>query len=95
MISVVIHRSKVQKLDRYTHETFERLLSLSGHVALMVSEEESEPIQVEASPERGRYMVFFDPLDGSSNIDTAISIGSIFSIVHLEKAGTGASQALV
>lgn len=48
-------------------------------VGVMVSEENEQCIEV-AAAERGRYVVAFDPLDGSSNIDCLVSIGSIFGI---------------
>jgi fructose-1,6-bisphosphatase I len=69
----------VQKLDRIAQDTFVETLASSGTVACMASEEENSLIEV---PERfaGDYVVAFDPLDGSSNIDANVSIGTIFAI---------------
>jgi fructose-1,6-bisphosphatase I len=55
---------------------------------VLVSEENEEPIIVEAS-KRGRYCVVFDPLDGSSNIDCGVSIGTIFGIYMLKEGSAG------
>jgi fructose-1,6-bisphosphatase I len=71
----------VQKLDRIANDTFIDVLRRSGCVAAMASEEEHEVIEV--PPEQaGGYIVAFDPLDGSSNIDANVSIGTIFAIYH-------------
>ena len=55
------------------------LLKSSGKTALLVSEENDEIILVD-DKEKGQYVVVFDPLDGSSNIDCGVSIGTIFGI---------------
>ena len=68
-----------QKLDVMANELFINMLKSSFQTCLMVSEENDEVIQVE--PEKqGKYVVMFDPLDGSSNIECCASIGSIFGI---------------
>ncbi len=69
----------VEKLDRIAQDTMVEVLRRSGHVAAMASEEETEIIEV---PQHlaGDYVVCFDPLDGSSNIDSNVSIGTIFTI---------------
>jgi fructose-1,6-bisphosphatase I/sedoheptulose-1,7-bisphosphatase len=54
----------------------------NGHLAGMASEEMEEPRQVPAEYPRGSYLLVFDPLDGSSNIDVNVSVGSIFSILR-------------
>jgi fructose-1,6-bisphosphatase I len=72
----------VQKLDRIANETILRCLGYRGNVGIMVSEEEDEPRIIHESGEQGKYIVLFDPLDGSSNIDVNISIGTIFSILQ-------------
>jgi len=69
----------VQKLDRIANDTFIEVLRRSGCVAAMASEEEDEVIEV-AADRAGDYIVCFDPLDGSSNIDVNVSIGTIFAI---------------
>lgn len=55
------------------------MLQSSYTTCLLVSEENEHVIEIEAD-KRGKYIVCFDPLDGSSNIDCLVSIGSIFSI---------------
>jgi fructose-1,6-bisphosphatase I len=75
-----IHGEKVQKLDEYAQEHIQRAMLTGGHVACMASEERAEMITVPREYHRGRYVLMYDPLDGSSNIDVNISIGTIFSI---------------
>lgn len=67
-----------KKLDVLSNEVFVNALISSGRTSLLVSEEVEEAIFVQ-SP-RGKYIVVFDPLDGSSNIDCGVSIGTIFGI---------------
>jgi len=76
----------VQKLDDLANRTMLDFLAMSGYVAAMASEEEDEWVEVREE-NRGTYIVTFDPLDGSSNIDANISIGTIFSIYHKASAG--------
>ncbi|MBT9490575.1 MAG: class 1 fructose-bisphosphatase [Rubrivivax sp.] len=54
----------------------------SGHLAGMASEEMEKPYQIPAEYTRGKYLLVFDPLDGSSNLDVNVSVGSIFSILR-------------
>jgi fructose-1,6-bisphosphatase len=69
------------KLDVLANDIFLRTNEYGGHLAAMASEELEEPYVV-ADPElRGRYLLVFDPLDGSSNIDVNVSVGSIFSVL--------------
>ena len=76
----------VQKLDDLSNQTMLDTLAKSGYVAAMASEEEDDWVEVQAD-KRGPYIVAFDPLDGSSNIDANISIGTIFSIYRRASAG--------
>jgi len=69
-----------QKLDIYANEALLHCLSLRNTVAILVSEENEEPFIFDRAPETGKYVVLFDPLDGSSNIDVNVSVGTIFSI---------------
>lgn len=71
---------EVQKLDKYSNDLLIETLESSGQVYAMGSEELDEPIFV--GKNSGHYNVFFDPLDGSSNIDVNINVGTIFSIYH-------------
>ncbi len=72
----------VRKLDEYANDLFLRILEYSGHVCAMASEESEDLVQGPKYSEKGDYVVLLDPLDGSSNIDANVSIGSIFSIYH-------------
>lgn len=74
-----VQGEQVQKLDRIANDTFVEVLSRSGCVAAMASEEEHEVIEVPRDAQ-GDYIVCFDPLDGSSNIEVNVSIGTIFAI---------------
>ena len=69
----------VQRLDTASSDIFVETLSQSGHVAAIGCEEIENPVIVEGEVADG-YIVLMDPLDGSSNIDVAVSIGSIFGI---------------
>ena len=69
-----------QKLDVYANQALLHCLGLRDTVAVLVSEENEEPVRFERSMEAGKYVIFFDPLDGSSNIDVNVSVGTIFSI---------------
>eukprot|EP00897_Mesotaenium_endlicherianum_P005656 jgi/Mesen1/5118/ME000255S04088 len=68
-----------KKLDVISNEVFGNCLRASGRTGIIASEEEDKPVAVEESYS-GSYVVVFDPLDGSSNIDAAVSTGSIFGI---------------
>ena len=72
-----------QKLDAIAHQEFEEALRLGGEVCLLVSEEADELIPLHPQGSRGRYVVLLDPLDGSSNIDVNVSVGTIFSVFRL------------
>ncbi|MDA0264290.1 MAG: fructose-1,6-bisphosphatase [Chloroflexi bacterium] len=69
----------VQRLDAASSEIFVETLTGSGHVAAIGCEEIEDPVIIDADAADG-YIVLMDPLDGSSNIDVAVSIGSIFGI---------------
>lgn len=73
-----VHDEDVQKLDVYSNNLLVSMLLQSGQVHAIASEELEEPIYAEKH--KGDYVVYFDPLDGSSNIDVNINIGTIFSI---------------
>ncbi|MCO5561663.1 hypothetical protein L7F22_015284 [Adiantum nelumboides] len=70
-----------KKLDVVSNEVFSSCLRSSGRTGIIASEEEDTPVAVEESYS-GNYVVVFDPLDGSSNVDAAVSTGSIFGIYH-------------
>jgi fructose-1,6-bisphosphatase I len=74
----------VQKLDAVANHALSQCLGHRGNVAVMASEEDEEPMVVERDWQKGKYVVVFDPLDGSSNIDVNVSVGTIFSILRRE-----------
>ena len=71
----------VKKLDEIANETFVRLLQQNGQVCALASEEMAQPVLLPRSGAQGSYMVLLDPLDGSSNTDVNMPLGSIFSLV--------------
>lgn len=76
-----------QKLDVLANEYFLRANEWSGQVAGMASEELEHPYLLPEQFPRGKYLLIFDPLDGSSNIDVNVSVGSIFSILRAPTPG--------
>lgn len=82
-----VQGEQVTKLDVFAHQTLVEALEASGHVCAIASEEAAEPILPGPEHARGSYVVLFDPLDGSSNIDINITIGTIFSIHRKISAG--------
>ncbi|MBI1967138.1 MAG: class 1 fructose-bisphosphatase [Gemmatimonadetes bacterium] len=71
-----------QNLDVFANETVRNAVQHTGRVCVMASEEDEDPIPVPVPDDRraGKYVLLFDPLDGSTNIDVNVSIGTIFSI---------------
>ena len=80
--SVNVQGEVQKKLDVISNEMFLRANEWGGHLAGMASEEMEEPYAIPANFPRGKYLLVFDPLDGSSNIDVNVSVGSIFSILR-------------
>ncbi|XP_059047872.1 fructose-1,6-bisphosphatase 1 [Achroia grisella] len=76
---VNVQGEQVKKLDILSNDLFVNMLKSSFTTCLLVSEENTTAIEVETE-RRGKYIVCFDPLDGSSNIDCLVSVGSIFAI---------------
>jgi fructose-1,6-bisphosphatase I len=79
-----VQGEKVQKLDAFANEVLCAVLERSGRCAMVASEELD---QARVLNETGKYAVCFDPLDGSSNIDVNISIGTIFCVLRAQSAG--------
>jgi len=75
-----VHGEQVKKLDMYAHDMMVRAMDHGGHLCAMASEEEEDIIHIPPHFHVGKYVLIFDPLDGSSNIDANVSIGTIFSI---------------
>ncbi len=82
-----VHGEHVQKMDARANQIFVDVFEDSEIVRIVVSEEMDEPVTVARAERSGKYAVFFDPLDGSSNIDVNAPLGSIFSIHRLDSAG--------
>jgi len=80
-----------KKLDILANEVFINMLKRSGQCAVLVSEEDEEAILVSpaAGETAGDYCVVFDPLDGSSNIDCGVSIGTIYGIYKKRPGSPG------
>lgn len=84
-------QGEVQKeLDVITNEIFISSLEWSGHLAGMASEEMENPYAIPSRYPTGKYLILFDPLDGSSNVNINISVGTIFSILRAPEGVTHA-----
>ncbi|MGA2489058.1 MAG: class 1 fructose-bisphosphatase [Anaerolineales bacterium] len=84
-----IQGEQVQKLDRFADTTFFRMNDHTGRVALMASEEHADILPIPEKYPAGKYVLLYDPLDGSSNIDYNICLGTIFSIFRKVTSGRG------
>ncbi|ADW68191.1 class 1 fructose-bisphosphatase [Granulicella tundricola] len=78
-----------QKLDVYANEALMDSLGARGSVAALVSEEDEAPVTFDRTIEKGKYIIVFDPLDGSSNIDVNVNVGTIFSVHQRLPAAEG------
>ena len=72
-----------QKLDVIANETLLEANEWGGHLGAMASEEMDHPYVIPNRYPKGEFLLLFDPLDGSSNIDVNVSIGTIFSVLRL------------
>ena len=86
--SVNVQGEQQQKLDVYANQALLHCLGLRDSVAALVSEEDEEPVTFDRSVETGKYIIIFDPLDGSSNIDVNVNVGTIFSVHKRLSEGT-------
>src|SRR6266446_9836731 len=86
-----VQGEEVQKLDEFANEVLVRCLGYRGNIGILVSEEDEEPHVIQEA-ESGKYIVLFDPLDGSSNINANVSIGTIFSILHRDPDNAGKDE---
>jgi fructose-1,6-bisphosphatase I len=77
-----------KKLDIITNDVMVDHLNWTGHLAAMASEEIEDIIQIPDQYPKGKYLIAFDPLDGSSNIDVNLSVGTIFSILRCPESVT-------
>lgn len=71
-----------KKLDVISNDVMIDALEWTGHLAGMASEEMDDPLPIPDAYPKGKYLILFDPLDGSSNIDVNVSVGTIFSILR-------------
>lgn len=78
--STNIQGEQQMKLDIFANETLTRMNSFTGRVCAIVSEELDGLVEPTVAMNAGKYVLIHDPLDGSSNIDTNVSVGTIFSI---------------
>ena len=83
-----VQGEKVQKLDVYADTVFSAVLGRSGAFISMVSEEREDMIQATAGDSKSDYVIAFDPLDGSSNIDVNVSIGTIWGVYKRISGGS-------
>ncbi|GAB6049245.1 class 1 fructose-bisphosphatase [Hydrogenophilus islandicus] len=86
--TVNVQGEEQKPLDVISNECFMRLTEWGGYLAAMASEEMDEPYIIPETYPRGRYLLLFDPLDGSSNIDVNVSVGSIFSVLRAPEGKT-------
>jgi fructose-1,6-bisphosphatase I len=85
--TVNVQGEEQQGLDVFANKVLMDCLGSRGNVGLLASEENEEPIVMIEHPEQGEYIVMFDPLDGSSNLDVNVSVGTIFSIYRRADSG--------
>ncbi len=88
--SINVHGEEQTPLDLASNEIFLRATEWGGHLAGMASEELELPYAIPSHYPRGKYLLLFDPLDGSSNSDVNMSVGSIFSVLRAPTPGAHA-----
>ncbi len=87
--TVNVQGENVQRLDEFANSVLTHRMERAGVLCAMASEENADLIQVSHRFPKGEYFLVFDPLDGSSNIDANVSIGTIFSIYRLKDGLSG------
>lgn len=88
-----VHGEDVRKLDQYAHDVILKAMDHGGHLCGIVSEESEELLPIPGEFPTGPYLLLVDPLDGSGNIDTGISIGTIFAVHQRVSEGRDAGRA--
>lgn len=86
-----VYGERQQKLDQFAHDVIRKMNDHTGRLCAMASEEHEELIPIPEKYSSGKYVLLYDPLDGSSNIDVNVSIGTIFAIhrkISSEGCGT-------
>lgn len=89
------HGERQQKLDVIANDIIKACLGSRANIGVLVSEEEEEPTILKTRADGGRYAVFFDPLDGSSNLNVSVGVGTIFAVIKLPKGGAGGLEAVL
>ncbi len=79
---VNVQGEEQKALDVISNEYFTQMTEWGGQLAGMASEEMAQPYQIPRGQQRGKYLLVFDPLDGSSNLDVNVTVGSIFSVLR-------------
>ncbi|MCF6159364.1 MAG: class 1 fructose-bisphosphatase [wastewater metagenome] len=87
-----VHGEIVKKLDVYANEKICKSMEHGGHLCIMASEENKDIIPIPDEFPKGKYVLIFDPLDGSSNIDANACIGTIFSVYRRKTTGSMITQ---
>jgi fructose-1,6-bisphosphatase I len=85
--NVNVQGEQVMKLDVFANDTIVQALDHGGHLCVMASEEMADPILIPQKFKKGPYVFVFDPLDGSSNIEANVNIGTIFGIYRKQTSG--------
>ncbi len=89
------HGERQQKLDVISNDIIKACLGSRANIGVLVSEEEEEPTILRTRADGGRYAVFFDPLDGSSNLNVSVGVGTIFAVIRLPEGGGGGLEAVL
>ncbi|MEM6553564.1 MAG: class 1 fructose-bisphosphatase [Planctomycetota bacterium] len=90
-----VQGEEVKKLDVIANEALKRTLGYRGNVGIIASEEDNEPRVLADVQSDANYIVMFDPLDGSSNIDVNVSVGTIFTIFRNPKEVASTEQSVL
>lgn len=89
-----VHGETQQKLDVIANEIVMGCLGSRPSIAVVASEEDDQPTLLRKGVDGGKYCVIFDPLDGSSNLDVGVGVGTIFSILRNDPSVPGAVETL-
>jgi fructose-1,6-bisphosphatase I len=89
-----VHGETQQKLDVIANDILMTCLGNRPSIALVASEEDEQPTILRRGSDGGKYCVIFDPLDGSSNLDVCVGVGTIFSILKNDPGVAGAVETL-
>ncbi len=93
--AINVHGEEQQTLDIFSNKVLLECLGSRGNVGILASEENEAPIVLVENRDDGEYVVMFDPLDGSSNIDVNVSVGTIFSIYRRPENHNGSTASEV